>query len=321
MFYQLKDINSSNFEEIALKVFEYQYLHIDIYRKFCEGIHKTPENITNLLEIPFLPIQFFKTHRVYPNSLEFELFFESSGTSKQDLSRHYIKSIEIYYESLTQSIEHFFPLFEEYEIYGLLPHYLERPNSSLVTMVSYWLDKNQQANSRFYLHDLEQLKTEISQKLAQNKKVLLIGISFALIDLSEIFKNSSHLLTIIETGGMKGRGKEIPKNELFSLLRASFPHAQILSEYGMCELLSQAYSDEQLNFHTPKWMKALVSELNDPLTTYEEGKGVAKIIDLANYYSCSFIETQDLIQLNKDTTFNILGRKDNSDIRGCSLMY
>lgn len=321
MFYRLKDINNTNFEDIALKVFKHQFETIEIYQNFCLGVDRTPYDTNTILNIPFLPIEFFKTHNVYPENEPFDTFFESSGTSKSNLSKHYIKDIDIYNESIETSIDTFFKDFKDFEIYGLLPHYLERPNSSLVTMVNYWLTKNKQDSSRFFLDDLEKLKNELTIKLKENKKVLLIGISFALLDLAKIFKTQSNQLLIIETGGMKGRGVEIPKNELINILKSSYTNAKIISEYGMCELLSQAYSDENLNFTTPKWMKVLVSELNDPLSNNISGKGLAKVIDLANYHSCSFVETQDLIQLNTDTTFNILGRKDHSDVRGCSLMY
>jgi len=313
----LSHINAQNFNEIALGIFQFQLANNEIYRDFCQSIRKI--EVQKLEDIPFLSISFFKTHQVtcYPNSVMD--YFESSGTSGMQNSKHFIQDIKLYEESISLGFQHFFQD-KKYTIVGLLPHYLERANSSLVYMVKHWMSLNQQ-KEYFYLHNLEELKSELTQLLAEEKPILLIGISFGLLDLAAIFQTDSSNLTIIETGGMKGSRPEILKSELVAALRKSFSNAHIISEYGMCELFSQAYSDENLWFSCPPWMRIYVSEPNDPMTLLNSGTGVAKIIDLANRDSCSFIETQDLIHLNENGKFQIIGRIDNSDVRGCSLMY
>jgi hypothetical protein len=320
---RLEDINSENFEEKALEVFEFQRKSNPIYTAYCQSIQKN--EVTQLSDIPFLPISFFKSHQVscFPNS-EME-YFESSGTSGQSNSKHYYQNLDLYHQSIELGYKHFFKD-EKYTIVGLLPHYLERQHSSLVAMVRHWMKINEQ-EEYFYLHNLSELNTKLIELLSEGKQVLLIGISFALLDFSEIFKIQNSLLvqtrnlSIIETGGMKGSRPELPKHELVSTLKQAFPQSTIISEYGMCELFSQAYSDEDLWFSCPPWMKVLVGDINDPLSTLEQGRGVAKIIDLANLNSCSFIETQDLIELRADGRFQILGRMSQADMRGCSLMY
>lgn len=313
----LSQITAQNFEEKSLEVFRYQYQNNDIYRAFCDSFKvKDPKSIS---EIPFLPTSFFKSHKVSCFAQEDMSYFESSGTSGQINAKHYIKDITQYHQSIELGYKHFFSD-RKYTIIGLLPHYLERQNSSLVEMVRHWMKLNHQ-EEYFFLHNLEDLNSCVADLLHKKNNILLIGISFALLDYSQKYRNESPALTIVETGGMKGSRAEMPKLELVKTLSSSFPQSRIISEYGMCELFSQAYSDENLNFNCPPWMKVYVSELNDPITVLEEGKGVAKVIDLANIDSCSFIETQDLIDLRSDGTFQIIGRLDHSDIRGCSLMY
>jgi phenylacetate-coenzyme A ligase PaaK-like adenylate-forming protein len=313
----LNQINSQNFQEKALEVFQYQYTNNDIYRDYCDLL-KTNEP-KSISEIPFLPIQFFKTHKVSCFSHEELNYFESSGTSGQLNSNHYIKDITIYHQSIELGFNHFFG-HEKYTIVGLLPHYLERQNSSLVHMVRHWMQMNLQ-EEYFFLHDFDKLNELINQKISEKEHIILIGLSSALLDFSKLFTIHYSLITVIETGGMKGARPEVSKAELVQTLSQSFSEAKIISEYGMCELFSQAYSDSELWFSCPPWMKVFISELNDPLTLKKEGRGIAKIIDLANTHSCSFIETQDLIQIREDGKFQILGRVDNSDLRGCSLMY
>lgn len=319
--WNLSDINLENFEKKALEVFEYQYSNCIIYKDFCDGIRVDKNTVNTVSQIPFLPISFFKTHQVLSKSKLTDFYFESSGTTGMNNSRHYISNLEIYHQSIDLSFKMFFGDISEYCIFGLLPHYLERSHSSLVYMVQRWTQQSQPLEKHFYLNEIAELRTQIENAISKNKKILLIGISFAIIDFMEEFKSNYKNLIIIETGGMKGKRKEIPKNELMQMIRQNFPNATICSEYGMCELLSQSYAINSLKFKTPNWKKVLVSEINNPLSTYMEGSGVAKVIDLANINSCSFIETQDMISLSLDGSFEIIGRKDNSDIRGCSLMY
>ncbi|MCE2962088.1 MAG: acyl transferase [Chitinophagales bacterium] len=319
----LAEINDENFKRKALDVFRYQRENNPIYGEYSAALLK--REVHDFKDIPFLPISFFKSHQVscFPNS---EMnYFESSGTIGQSNSRHYYENLDLYHQSIELGFKYFFKD-RKYTIVGLLPHYLERQHSSLVAMVRHWMKMNEQ-EEYFYLHNLLELNTKLIELLTAGKQVLLIGISFALLDFSEIFKIQNSLLvqtrklSIIETGGMKGSRPELPKHELVSTLKQAFPQSTIISEYGMCELFSQAYSNEDLWFSCPPWMKVQVADINDPLSNLEQGRGVAKIIDLANLNSCSFIETQDLVELRADGRFQILGRMNQSDMRGCSLMY
>jgi hypothetical protein len=321
MDWDLTKIKNANFEEKALQAFRYQYDSCEIYRQFCKGIRVEKETVASLTQIPFLPISFFKTHEVVATPTSQDFFFESSGTSGMTTSKHYVSDINLYHQSIDLSFHSFFGDIAEYTVFGLLPHYLERSHSSLVYMVKRWTEQSARLEKHFYLNELEALKQAIEKAIQEKKKIILIGISFAIIDLMAAFHSEYEDLILIETGGMKGTRREIPKNEMLQMMRTKFPNATIGSEYGMCELLSQSYSINNLKFKTPVWKKVLVSEVNNPLSTALEGNGVAKIIDLANIHSCSFIETQDLISLSSQGDFEILGRKDNSDIRGCSLMY
>lgn len=317
----LAEINDENFKSKALEVYQYQRENNPIYSDFCHAILK--REVREIKNIPFLPISFFKSHQVscFTNS-EME-YFESSGTSGQINSKHYYKNLDLYHQSIELGFKHFFKD-KKYTIVGLLPHYLERQHSSLVAMVRHWMNINEQ-EEYFYLHDFEKLADYIDEN--SNQEILLIGISFALLDFAEYVNHNLKLktynlkLTIIETGGMKGSRPELPKHELVSTLKQTFPQSTIISEYGMCELFSQAYSDEDLWFSCPPWMKVLIADINDPLSNLEQGRGVAKVIDLANLNSCSFVETQDLIELRADGRFQILGRMNQADMRGCSLMY
>lgn len=321
----LKEINSENFEKKALELFEFQRKANPIYAVYCQSIQKN--EVDQLADIPFLPISFFKTHKV-SCLLDSDLsYFESSGTSGQVNAKHYYKDLSLYHQSIELSYRHFFGN-KKYTIVGLLPHYLERQHSSLVAMVRHWMQMNEQ-EEYFFLHDFEKLVDCLEEN--SNQEILLIGISFALIDFADYINSHLNLktpdiyrelkLTIIETGGMKGSRPEIAKEELVKFLQHSFSSAHIISEYGMCELFSQAYSDTDLWFNTPPWMKVLVGDINDPRLVAEQGRGPVKIIDLANVNSCAFIETQDLIDLKSNGQFQILGRMNQADLRGCSLMY
>ena len=321
MYIALAEINPTNFEKKALEVFQFQRSNNPIYSEYCDALIK--REMEGIKDIPFLPINFFKSHKVSCSPNVSEHYFESSGTSGQINSKHYYQNLDLYYQSIELGFHHFFNG-KKYTIVGLLPHYLERQHSSLVAMVRHWMGMNVQ-EEYFFLHDFEKLVGCLD--VISNQEIILIGISFALLDFADYINHSLLLttknlkLTIIETGGMKGSRPEMPKQELISKLKQAFPLSKMISEYGMCELFSQAYSDEDLWFSCPPWMKVLVGDINDPLSSLEQGRGVAKIIDLANINSCSFIETQDLIKLRADGRFQILGRLHQADLRGCSLMY
>lgn len=317
---KLKEINSSNFESAAIEIFRHQYSKNEIYRTYCDSIKTDVSNVKTIESIPFLPIQFYKTHKVFCSEILPDFYFQSSGTSAQEIvSKHYVDNLIDYQESIELGFRHFFGA-KNYIILGLLPHYLERPNSSLVYMVRHWMKMNHQ-EELFFLYDFDNLYSTLQRLLEKKQPILLIGLSSALIEFSKLYSIDSFLITIIETGGMKGKYPKMFKSDLFALLESRFQHATIISEYGMCELFSQAYSDSQAVFSCPPWMKMLVSDINDPLSNLSQGRGVAKVIDLANRQTCSFIETQDMINLYSDGKFEIMGRVEAADMRGCSLMY
>jgi phenylacetate-coenzyme A ligase PaaK-like adenylate-forming protein len=317
MLLNLADVDLSNFENKALEVFNHQRENNPIYSEYCRAILKT--DVREIKDIPFLPISFFKSHKVTCLEDSNLSYFESSGTSGQVNSKHYYQNLDLYHQSIELGFQYFFGD-KKYTIVGLLPHYLERQHSSLVAMVRHWMSMKQQ-EEYFYLSNLDELNDKLNNLLMKEIDVLLIGISFALLDFSELFKIENSKLKILETGGMKGSRPEIAKEELVKILQNSFPQSKIISEYGMCELFSQAYSDTELWFSTPPWMRVLVGDINDPRLVAEQGRGPAKIIDLANINSCAFIETQDLIDLKPNGQFQILGRINQADVRGCSLMY
>ncbi len=317
-FLHLKDAFS--FEQKALEVFRYQYQNNEIYQKFCIGIKRNPKNVKQILDIPFLPISFFKSHSVFSGIERPSFFFESSGTTSMVQSKHYIKNIEIYNQVVDQSFNNIFGAYEDFVIFGLLPHYLERKHSSLVYMVHRWVQNSEPIDKNFYLDDFVDLKNQLQKAISKNKKIILIGITFALLDFIEIFETDYDKIYILETGGMKGRREEIPKKELWRILKSKFKNGIIGSEYGMCELLSQSFAFNQPVFSSPIWKKVLVADINDPLSISNSGQGVASIIDLANIHSCSFIQTEDLAKVQENGRFEILGRKDHSEWRGCSLL-
>ena len=317
-FLQLKD--AYTFEQKALEVFHYQYKNNEIYQKFCIGIKRNPKNVKRILDIPFLPISFFKSHSIFSDKELPSFYFESSGTTSMVQSKHYIKDIDVYNQVIDACFDTFFGPYEDFVVFGLLPHYLERKHSSLVYMVNRWVQHSIPIEKHFYLDDLQELKNQINIAISQRKKIILIGITFALLDFIEIFETDYDKIIILETGGMKGRREEIPKKELWNMLKRSFKNGIIGSEYGMCELLSQSFAFNQPVFNSPSWKKILVADINDPLSISFSGQGVASIIDLANYNSCSFIQTEDLAKVYENGSFEILGRKDHSEWRGCSLL-
>lgn len=320
MKFPVFDINSSEaFEQIALKTYRYQLEKNPVYRQYCKLIKKTDASI--LEEIPFLPIEFFKSHEVKSNTQSPEITFTSSGTTSSIVSKHHVTDLNVYNRSLDQSFKTTYGSIKDYVILALLPHYLDRTGSSLVYMAQGWINESNHPKSGFYLNNIEELARVLKSFENSDQKVILIGVTFALLQLAEEYAMPLKNVIIIETGGMKGMRKEIVKPELHHILKTAFPYASIQSEYGMTELLSQAYASDGINFTTPSWMKVSTRDTNDPLSGITYGKtGGLNIIDLANYNSCSFIATQDLGKSFANGAFQVLGRFDHSDIRGCNLM-
>ena len=309
------------FKQVALNVFKHQFKNNKVYRSFCDLLYIHPSNITKVEEIPFLPIQFFKSRKILSSLEEVQETFTSSGTTGSITSKHFVTDINLYKESYLKGFSHFYGNIEDYVVLALLPNYLEREGSSLVFMVDDLIQKSKNSESGFYLNNIEELAKKLTEQDKKGQKVLLIGVSFALLDLIETAQFNLKNTIIMETGGMKGRRKELVREELHQILQNGFGVSEIHSEYGMTELLSQGYSDGNGVFKTPPWMKILTRDTEDALTIQQIGKtGGINVIDLANYNSCSFIATQDLGKVHKNGTFEIIGRFDNSDIRGCNLM-
>ena len=309
------------FNEIALKIFKHQFENNKVYRSFCDLLYKHPSAVNKIEDIPFLPIQFFKSHKVISSSEEIQVTFTSSGTTGQQTSKHLVTDLSIYQESFTKSFEHFYGKNEDYVVLALLPSYLEREGSSLIYMVDSMIKSSKSSESGFYLSNLAVLKKTLQSLESQKQKTLLIGVSFALLDFVEHYNMQLSGTVVMETGGMKGRRKELIRSELHNKLKAGFGVDNIHSEYGMTELLSQAYSKGDGIFETPPWMKVLTRDPEDALSIQKQGKtGGINIIDLANFNSCSFIATQDLGKVYANGGFEVLGRFDESDIRGCNLM-
>ncbi|MCF6297600.1 MAG: acyl transferase [Flavobacteriaceae bacterium] len=319
---QIFDINSKvKFEELAIQVFQYQSINNKVYSKYLKYLKVDPKKIKELYQIPFLPIEFFKSQQILSSKNKIEQIFLSSGTTQSIQSKHYITDLGFYKKSFSKGFEHFYSNIESYIILALLPSYLERKGSSLIFMVDDLIKKSKSLDSGFYLHNLKELSQKLIELDAQNKKVILMGVSFALLDLIEHQQFHLKNTIIMETGGMKGKRKEMIREELHNELCKGFGVDKIHSEYGMTELLSQAYSNGNGIFKTPPWMKILTRDTEDALTILPHNKaGGLNIIDLANINSCSFIATQDLGKTYSDGTFEILGRFDHSDIRGCNLM-
>ncbi len=311
----------SEFNSLALETYNFQFQKNAVYREFCTHLGKIPKQVHTVTDIPFLPIHFFKTKKIYFGEQPPEAVFTSSGTTAMSTSKHYVQNLAIYKDSFRQGIHHFYGNMEEYCILALLPSYLERQGSSLVYMVQDLISQSQHPESGFYLHNVDELAEKLQRLDDLGTKVILLGVSFALIDLATQYSLSLKNTIVMETGGMKGRRKEMIRSELHTILQSGLGVPAIHSEYGMTELLSQAYSKGKGLFKTPPWMRVLVRDTEDPFTLQPpEKSGGINVIDLANVYSCSFIATQDLGKLHREATFEILGRFDHSDIRGCNLM-
>lgn len=311
-----------DFLAASLKTFRYQYNHVEIYRKFVDYLKINPDEIDSLVKIPFLPIEMFKNHDILSQNVSTDLYFQSSGTTQMNLSTHFIADENIYQKSIYKSFEQFIGRPEDFIFLGLLPSYLEKQHSSLIYMVDYLMKKSAKPENGYFLYNHSDLFDVLNT--LKEKKVILFGVSFALLDFLDSIANKqiskSTNLTVIETGGMKGRKEEMTKDELLKILQEGFQTDKIYSEYSMTELLSQAYSLGENVYQCPNWMRIMVRNAEDPFSYEKEGKtGAINIIDLANIYSCSFIATQDLGKIEGDK-FQVLGRIDHSDIRGCSLL-
>lgn len=313
--------SKKEFEKITLKVFRHQYDNNTVYRDFCGFLNKDKQNVKSIKEIPFLPIQFFKSHDVLSSTEPIQETFTSSGTTGMVTSRHLITDLNYYEQSFRLAFSQFYGNIEDYAVLALLPSYLEREGSSLIYMVEDLIQGSNNPDSGFYLHNYDELITKLTVLDNDGQNVLLIGVTYALLDLIE--KQNFHLKNtiIMETGGMKGRRKEMIREELHDVLCKGFGVNEIHSEYGMTELLSQAYSLGNGIFECPPWMDILIRDTEDALSYIDYGKtGGINVIDLANINSCSFIATQDLGKKYPNQSFEVLGRFDNSDIRGCNLM-
>ena len=313
--------NQSDFKTCALQVFRHQFKNNTVYRSFCDLLYIHSSDVKKVEEIPFLPIQFFKSHAVLSSNQAVKETFTSSGTTGSSVSKHMVTDLSWYTKSYTKGFEYFYGPIEDYTVLGLLPNYLERDGSSLIYMVDDFIKKSNKPASGFYLNNLTELSKTLIALDKKGEKVLLIGVTFALLDLIERQQFKLQNTIIMETGGMKGRRKEIIRNELHEILCAGLGVSKIHSEYGMTELLSQGYSSGDGVFDCPPWMKILARDTEDALTMVGSNKtGGLNVIDLANYNSCSFIATQDLGKVDNNGRFEVLGRFDHSDIRGCNLM-
>lgn len=313
--------NQKQFEKTALKVFRFQYENNLVYREFCDLLKTNPQKIKSLHQIPFLPIQFFKSHNVVSNIDPIQTTFTSSGTTGTITSRHLVTDVSIYEESYRKGFSQFYGNIEDYVVLALLPSYLEREGSSLIHMVDDLIQLTNNSDSGFYLNNHDELIQKLLELDQAGQNVILIGVTYALLDLIEKQTFQLQNTIIMETGGMKGKRKEMIREELHEQLCSGFGVSSIHSEYGMTELLAQAYSLGNGLFECPSWMQIHIRDTEDALTYINEGKtGGINVIDLANINSCSFIATQDLGKKYPNNSFEVLGRFDNSDIRGCNLM-
>jgi hypothetical protein len=319
---QIFQISDSDFESRSLELFRYQAEHNPIYKAYLSALNTPVEKISRLEEIPFMPIDFFKNHTVKTGEWEEQAVFESSGTTGQVRSRHYIEDLTFYQQVCAQAFERFYGPLQDYAFMALLPSYLERSNSSLVAMMDYFIKESGSSYSGFYLHNYEELLHNIGQARKEGKrKILLIGVTFALLELAEEYECDLLDVIVMETGGMKGRRKEMIRAELHEVLTNRLGVPLVHAEYGMTELLSQAYSKGNGLFGVPPWMKVVLRDLNDPYCISKNlRQGGINVIDLANAHSCAFIETQDVGREYPNGTFEALGRFDNSDVRGCNLL-
>lgn len=316
--------NEQDFDFIALELFRFQFTHNPVYQQFATLVGRTPNAVTRVPDIPFLPISLFKSHRITAGLQAEALLFESSGTTGAAASRHYVLAPALYEESFLRGFAAAYGPAYKYCILGLLPSYLERGQSSLVYMVDRLIRESGHPQSGFYLHDHERLHATLEQLETSGQPTLLIGVTYALLDFADRYPRPLRHTLVMETGGMKGRRRELTRAEVHGQLQAAFGLEAIHSEYGMTELLSQAYAEGSGLFRTPPWLRAGLRDERDPLTFIDRTErplsGALSLIDLANVYSCAFLATEDVGRLHPDGQFEVLGRLDNSDVRGCSLM-
>lgn len=318
-FFEIKD--EATFEKLALEVFNHQAINCNVYREFIGHLGIKTKEIKSYLQIPFLPISFFKSHSILSQTTSPEKVFSSSGTTGQTTSQHFVSDLQVYEKSFNIAFEQFYGPIKDTCLLALLPSYLEREGSSLIYMVDSLLKQSEHEHSGYFLHNLAELAEKLKLLKAKGQKTILIGVTYALLDFIERHKIDFPELIVMETGGMKGKRKEMVREELHELLCDGFGVSKIHSEYGMTELLSQAYSLGDGIFECPPWMKILLRDTYDPLMLLTQKQtGGINVIDLANVNSCSFIATQDLGKLFSDGKFEVLGRFDNADVRGCNLL-
>lgn len=313
-------VDAGSFEQTALDIFRFQAVQNMVYRSYLEALHIDPSSIHSLAQIPYLPIRFFKSGEVKTTLFEPAAIFESSGTTGSNSSRHFIKDLSLYETSFLRCFELFYGPVKDWCIIGLLPSYLERSNSSLVYMVQRLAAWSGHPQSGFYLNEFAQLAAVLGQLEKAKQKTLLLGVTFALLDFAQAFPQRLKHTVVMETGGMKGRRRELIREEVHAQLRSAFGIPVVHAEYGMTELLSQAYATKEGLFSCPPWMRVLVRDEEDPFHIKQEGTGAINVIDLANTWSCSFIATDDAGKLHANGSFEVLGRMDGSDLRGCSLL-
>ncbi len=313
--------SAEQFNELALRLFLYQAKGNQVYARYLGYLGVNPDEIKTVEQIPFLPISAFKKYPVITGEAVSPRVFRSSGTSKSGLSQHFVSDLDVYHQGWQQGFKYFYGSVADYCVLALLPSYLERKDSSLVYMAEQMINQSSDSDSAFYLGNTEELYEVLGKKIKTNKKTILLGVSFALLDFADQYQLNCNQVIIMETGGMKGRKKEMIRGDLHFILKKKLGVETIHSEYGMTELLSQAYSKSEGKFRCPPWMNVYIRQTTDAFTQAPLGKtGGLNVIDLANFNSCSFIETQDLGRKHNDGTFEVLGRFDHSEIRGCNLM-
>lgn len=317
---QLYAINEVPFENIALRLFRFQVKNNPIYRRYVDYLGTNVSQVESLVKIPFLPISFFKHHNIQTGAWTPEVEFRSSGTTGQNVSRHFVHDLGFYHRNAERCFSAFFGNPKDYHFLALLPSYLERAESSLITMMNHLIQRSGSPYSGFYLYDYDRLARDADNLREGTRRVIVWGVTFALLELADRLKPDLSHCIIVETGGMKGRRPEMTRDELHSILKKSLNVGKIVSEYGMTELMSQAYSLENGQFSCPPGMKALVRDVTDPLECGFSGSGALNFIDLANFHSVSFLETEDLGEIDNAGTFSVVGRMDNSDVRGCNLL-
>ena len=320
LLFKIESVDGNSFDSLALEIFHYQYKNNEIYKQFVDLIGKDINAITSNIDFPFLPISFFKSHHVRTGEWTPELTFNSSGTTNRNRSAHHLRNHEFYLNNATSIFENRYGTLENYRILALLPSYFENQNSSLLYMINHFIDASNSEDSGFYHSDIPKL-VKLLYENTTDRSTILFGVTHALLDLAENYQIDLSGCIIMETGGMKGRRKELVRDEVHHILRKSFNVSHIHSEYGMTELFSQAYSEKNGLFHMPSTLRILVRDITDPKSVSDtEGFGAINLIDLANVDTCSFIASDDLGKIYENETFEVLGRTDNSDMRGCNLM-